>query len=133
MEEIKQKLLDMQQAIIDDIELDRDQSASVITGDIGDEFDRAAEDRSRELYQLLCERDQLKLKRIKHALASIEAKNYGSCQECGDKISKKRLMALPFTELCIDCANEEERIRGVERIPSDVSVENYSGSDRGEL
>ena len=133
MEEIKKKLLDMQQAIIDDIELDRDQSAASITGDIGDEFDRAAEDRSRELYQLLCERDQQKLKKIKLALDSIETKNYGVYHECGDKISKKRLMALPFTELCIVCKNEEERLKGIERIPSEVSTENYTGSDRGEL
>ena len=123
----------MQQAIIDDIELDRDKSASAITGDIGDEIDHANEDRNRELYQLLCERDQQKLKRIKLALASIENKSYGTCHECGEKISKKRLMALPFTELCIDCKNEEERLKGIERIPSNVSVDNYSGSDRGEL
>ncbi|MCP4751438.1 MAG: TraR/DksA family transcriptional regulator [Proteobacteria bacterium] len=132
MEEIKTQLLEMQKAIIDDIELDRTESASAVTDDIGDDVDRAIEERSRELYQLLCERDQQKLKQIRHALDSIEANTYGVCDDCGEKIGRKRLMALPFTKLCIDCKNEEERTKGVEKIP-DAPNSSYSGPDNSDV
>lgn len=127
MDEIKAKLLEMQQAIIDDIESDRTKSATAVTDDIGDDIDHANEERNRELYQLLCERDQQKLKQIKAALDSIDAKTYGVCEDCGEKISKPRLLALPFTKLCIDCKNEEERTKGVDRTASEES-RNYAES-----
>lgn len=112
MKEIKEKLLEMQRSIIEEIELDRDKSAKAITDDIGDDIDHAAEERYRELYQLLCERDQRKLEEIKQALQKIEREEYGICEECGSRIGKPRLIALPFTQLCIDCKNEEERTTG---------------------
>lgn len=132
MEEIKQKLLEMQKAILEDLETDRDRSKTAISGDIGDEIDYANEDRNRELYQLLCERDQQKLDQIHQALDAIEAKKYGICEECGEKIAKKRLIALPFTKLCIDCKNEEERMKGVNRANVEYTT-SFSGSDTGEL
>lgn len=131
MKEIKEKLLEMQQAILDDLEIDKDRSKTAISGDIGDEIDYATEDRNRELYQLLCERDQIKLEQIRQALEAIEAKTYGICEECGERINKKRLIALPFTKLCVDCKNEEERTKGVSRVPEVTKI--YSGSDTGEL
>jgi DnaK suppressor protein len=83
------------------------------------------------LYQLLHERDQNKLKQIHQALDAIEAKTYGVCEDCGEKIGKKRLIALPFTKLCVDCKNEEERTKGISRATSDIS--SFTGSDTGEL
>ncbi|MBU3916889.1 TraR/DksA family transcriptional regulator [bacterium] len=131
MDEIKEKLLEMQQAIINDIEIDRVKSVSAISGDIGDDIDHANEDRNRELYQILCERDQIKLKRIRHALEAIENSSYGVCEECGEKIGKKRLMALPFTELCVDCKSEEERTKGVSKLPE--AITDFSSSDNDDL
>lgn len=112
MKEIKEMLQEMQQSIIDEIEKDRQYSDNAITHDIGDDIDHASEERDRELYQLLGERDRKKLEQIASAIERIDDKTYGECEECGAKISKKRLMALPFTDLCIDCKNEQERTRG---------------------
>lgn len=118
MKEIKDLLLKMQQEIVDEIEEDRNKSESAVTRDIGDSIDYANEERSRELYQLLCERDLKKLDQIKDALQRIDDDDYGVCESCGEEIAKKRLMALPFTRLCIECKNEEERTTG-----SDVSID----------
>ncbi len=112
MDKIQEKLLEMQKTIIDAIELDRNKSASAITDDIGDNVDHANEERYRELYQLLCERDQRKLEEIKQALERIENETYGVCEECGNNIRKARLTALPFTRMCIECKSEEERTSG---------------------
>ena len=128
MDDIKQKLLEMQEAIINNIEQERDKSVSAISGDIGDEIDHANEDRNRELYQLLCERDQKKLEQIQYALESIRNETYGICEDCGEKINRKRLIALPFAKMCIDCKSEEERTKGIGVHTRD---ENYSSSDKG--
>ncbi|MBU2512187.1 TraR/DksA family transcriptional regulator [bacterium] len=131
MEEIKQKLLEMQKAILTDLEIGRDKSITAISGDIGDDIDHANEDRNRELYQLLCERDQDKLMQIYQALEAIDKNTYGVCEDCGEKIGKKRLIALPFTKLCIDCKSEQERTKGISRIPEKTA--SFTGSDTGEL
>jgi DnaK suppressor protein len=112
MEDIKTRLLEMQSIILNEIEVDRNQSNSAITDDIGDDIDHANEERYRELYQLMCERDQNKLEQIKHAIERIDDESYGHCEECEEKISKARLIALPFTRLCINCKTEEERLTG---------------------
>ncbi len=131
MEDVKQKLLEMQETILNDLATDRDRSKNAISGDIGDEIDHANEDRSRELYQLLCERDQQKLKQIREALEAIDHDTYGICDDCGDEIGKKRLFALPFTKLCIECKSEEERTKGISKTSDAAS--SFSGSDLGEL
>ena len=133
MKEIKGMLLEMQQKIIDEIELERTQSASAITHDIGDSIDLASEERDRELYQLLCERDRKKLEHIRSALERIEDDNYGACEDCGADISKKRLMAMPFTELCIDCKNEQERTRGRETLNLDSPSGKFMDSNEDDL
>jgi DnaK suppressor protein len=43
---------------------------------------------------------------IDEALRRIEKCEYGICQMCGQKISKKRLNAVPWTPYCI---NDQEK------------------------
>ena len=42
---------------------------------------------------------------IRAALKRIKGGEYGECHNCGKKIGAKRLAALPFAVLCIDCAS----------------------------
>jgi len=132
MKDIKVMLLDMQQKIVDEIELERTQSASAITHDIGDSIDLASEERDRELYQLLCERDRQKLVHIRQALVRIEDDNYGECEECGEPIAKKRLMAMPLAEMCVACKNEQERTHGRETLHLDNSDDKLMDAKEGE-
>jgi RNA polymerase-binding protein DksA len=48
---------------------------------------------------------------INLALEKIDAGKYGLCENCSAKISRKRLTALPFARLCMDCKQEEEKQR----------------------
>jgi RNA polymerase-binding protein DksA len=52
--------------------------------------------------------EQSVLYRVDEALKRIEDRSYGSCLQCGKAISKKRLAAVPHTELCIDCQKKNE-------------------------
>jgi DnaK suppressor protein len=45
---------------------------------------------------------------IDEALKRVEDGTYGSCTQCGKQIPKKRLAALPHTELCIACQSKSE-------------------------
>jgi RNA polymerase-binding transcription factor DksA len=45
---------------------------------------------------------------VQQALGRIRARTYGTCEECGGVIAKKRLEAIPFAPLCIRCAEKLE-------------------------
>lgn len=44
---------------------------------------------------------------IDQALKRIEDGHYGLCQSCGESINEKRLEAVPYTALCIKCAEQQ--------------------------
>jgi len=48
------------------------------------------------------------LELVEEALGRIRARTYGTCEECGGVIAKKRLEAIPFAPLCIRCAEALE-------------------------
>lgn len=68
--------------------------------------DQAIERENDEVVDTLGENIREELKLIDDAIARIQNGSYGTCSECGQKISKDRLKALPYTGLCIDCASE---------------------------
>ena len=49
------------------------------------------------------------LGKIEAALERIEEGTYGVCEECGVKIPKKRLNAVPFAVMCVRCASQYEQ------------------------
>lgn len=44
------------------------------------------------------------VQQIDKALLSIKENAYGTCQKCGNPIAEKRLEAVPYVTLCIECA-----------------------------
>jgi len=49
------------------------------------------------------------LEAIESALERIEDSAYGRCVDCGGVIPKTRLNAIPYTPLCIKCAEAQEQ------------------------
>ncbi len=72
-----------------------------------------SDEREKETYML--ERELRNLKNIDNALKRIYDKSYGICNYCGDEISSSRLKAIPYTEFCINCKRNEERINNNHR------------------
>lgn len=56
----------------------------------------------------LMESDSGTLDRIESALERVEDGTYGTCEECGAKIPKTRLNAIPYATMCVKCASEYE-------------------------
>jgi len=57
----------------------------------------------------LMESEEATLENIEAALERIEDGTYGLCEECGVKIPRKRLDAIPYTSMCVKCASQLER------------------------
>ncbi len=60
-------------------------------------------------YDRLDENGRRTIEQIDIAVNNILTGDFGICENCGDEISLKRLEALPWTRLCIDCAGDLER------------------------
>ena len=110
MEEIKRLLLEEKAALLENIR-EKTGNQNKLQNDIGDAIDSSVEEQDRELDLLLQDRDQARLKGIENALQRMESDDLGYCDECGENISKKRLMAVPLTSMCINCQSIEERNR----------------------
>jgi len=57
----------------------------------------------------LMESDEDMLGRIEVSLERLEDGTYGQCEECGVRIPKARLNAIPYATLCIKCASDLEQ------------------------
>lgn len=57
----------------------------------------------------LMQSDEGTLGQIEASLERIEEGTYGQCEECGLKIPKTRLNAIPYTALCVKCASQQEQ------------------------
>lgn len=49
------------------------------------------------------------LGQIEASLERIEDGTYGQCEECGSRIPKTRLNAIPYAILCVKCAQQQEQ------------------------
>lgn len=49
------------------------------------------------------------LDQIEVALERIEDGTYGHCEECGGRIPKQRLNAIPYATMCVKCASQSEQ------------------------
>ena len=72
--------------------------------------DRASRESDRNFELRIRDRERKLIKKMKEALARIDAGTFGICEVCGEEISEKRLMARPVTTLCIDCKKAQEKI-----------------------
>jgi DnaK suppressor protein len=107
---IIKKLEKMKKEILSEMRQNVDLIRDDLQPEIGDSYDSASKERDRELNLLLMGREKEKLNMIDEALTRIEEGTYGICEECGEAIPLKRLLALPFTQLCIECKNEMEKL-----------------------
>jgi len=78
--------------------------------DLPDEMDLASSEYLQSFTFRLRGREKSFLDKITKALAKIEDGSFGTCEECSEEISVKRLEARPETTLCIKCKEDQERM-----------------------
>jgi RNA polymerase-binding protein DksA len=116
LEEFKKLLLDKKSAILSSI---KNRESDLIksskreeSGELSSLPQHLAEMGSQEYDKgftfVMLEVLSKELKNIETALEKIQKGTYGICDNCGNKIAKERLMALPSTNLCLNCKMLEE-------------------------
>jgi len=70
--------------------------------------DQASDDYERDFSLERATAEQKILYFIDEAMKRIDDGTYGNCLSCGKQIAKRRLMALPYSELCIECQKKKE-------------------------
>jgi DnaK suppressor protein len=73
----------------------------------GDVIDQASADWEAELEIRLRRTDGRLLRAIEEALTRLREGTFGACQQCGQRISKALLEAVPWTRLCRDCKEQQ--------------------------
>jgi DnaK suppressor protein len=74
-----------------------------------DSIDESMEEEIFSTEMRLHDREKFLLNKVTKQLARLEANEIDVCEECGESISFRRLMARPVTTLCIDCKEQAER------------------------
>lgn len=74
----------------------------------------------------LRDREQKLLNKIQKTIRRLDEGTLDECEDCGDPIGFKRLMARPVTTLCIHCKEEREELERREA-SDDVEIKRFPG------
>jgi DnaK suppressor protein len=74
-----------------------------------DSIDESMEEEIFSTEMCLHDREKFLLNKVTKQIARLESNEIDVCEECGESISFRRLMARPVTTLCIDCKEQSER------------------------
>jgi DnaK suppressor protein len=71
--------------------------------------DMGTDNFEQEFTLSLMQSEEGTLGQIEGALERIEDGTYGACEECGTRIPKARLSAIPYATFCVRCASQQEQ------------------------
>jgi YteA family regulatory protein len=98
------------------------QSTRELSGYDNHPADQGSETFEREKDLALRRNAQFILGKIEDALKNMDEGSYGFCERCGGEIYYQRLLALPYTTLCLSCKEEEEKFLDPYRRPIEEEV-----------
>jgi len=110
-EELKPVLEALRADLLENVEHLKDTLALDGTGYTNHQADDATQvfDQAKDLAIRTSSEKRLRL--VEDALAKFEAGTYGRCDNCGQEIDLARLEAIPYTPLCLNCAEAREYLR----------------------
>jgi len=74
-----------------------------------DSIDESMEEELFSTEMRLHDREKFLLGKINKQFVRLEQGNIDVCEDCGESISFRRLLARPVTTLCIDCKEQSEK------------------------
>ncbi len=113
IERFKQALLDNRRELIEDLMITNENFSNLDHVKVGDLVDQASNFYEKELLIGLSTSEKETLAAIDQALEKINNETFGQCEACGDTIDEKRLEAIPYTPLCVQCkkSNSSNKVR----------------------
>ena len=112
MNPIRDKLKKLKSDVLRSIISENDDMKNIFAGTgVKDIADIASEDLDTHMIDAIGSKDKIRLQSIEAALVRLENGKFGICVSCGRKISEKRIQALPYAVMCINCQSRSERLK----------------------
>lgn len=111
LEFFRLKLLDQEQEILDNAKKTTQAFQEQDTNYIADPSDRATIEEEYALELRSRDRERKLLQKIRKALHLIETREYGFCEDTGEPIGIKRLLARPTATLSIEAQERRETMQ----------------------
>ena len=109
-EKMELSLLELKSEIVENLVASNKDFKEIVEGmDPKDLADIASDDIDRKMIEALGSQELNRLKLIDSALTRIKQGKYGICIKCDKRIPQKRLEAIPYALMCVECKSEEER------------------------
>lgn len=116
LKEYKERLLALRARMSGDVDHLRETSLRTSRSESNGDLSRmpihmadiGSDNYEQEFSLSLIENGGVALDKIQASLERIADGTYGTCEECGGKIPKTRLNAIPYATLCVKCASQQE-------------------------
>lgn len=105
----EQKLLQLREGLTRNYQGAAEDSKSDLDDGTQDYIDFATRSYTKEFLLSLSNLERQQLQNVEGALRRVHTEDFGLCAACGEEISRKRLAAAPWVDLCIKCQEEQER------------------------
>jgi DnaK suppressor protein len=109
MEKYRRLLEHKKNGLSNELAKTRDAEEETTEESTQDIADKAVSSYTREFLYSLSDSDRNTVLQIEQALERIQEGNYGLCQNCGQLMSEKRLVAVPWAPHCVDCQELAEK------------------------
>lgn len=104
--EIRKNLVDQKSKLMAEAEATlNDLPDEVNYPDLGDQ---ASAESDRNFMLKLRSRESKLIKKIDETIERIDHNDYGICEDCGEEIDARRLLARPVATYCIECKTRQE-------------------------
>jgi DnaK suppressor protein len=107
-EEFRKELADKKEAIIQKLSGFINESKEMESNVAQDLVDKAETSYTKEFLLSLSDAERSQLLLIDEAMKRLQRDEFGVCQMCGKDIGRKRIQAIPWTPLCIECQEKTE-------------------------
>jgi len=107
-DDFRKMLLAKKETILRKLNDSINESKEMETNVAQDVVDKAETSYTKEFLLSLSDADREQLLLIDEALKRLQRDEFGICQLCHQEIGRKRIEAIPWTPLCINCQEKAE-------------------------
>ena len=109
LEQYKKKLEEKRRELSEAYTKNRHYGRESDEGGTQDLADKASSSYTKEFLYSLSNTERSILEEVERSIRRMDQGEYGTCMECGEKISKKRLDAVPWARFCVPCQERVEQ------------------------
>jgi DnaK suppressor protein len=106
---VREALLAKRAETLSLLERASDYSKKRLREDAEDIVDQATDSQARDVVHALSSAEGHMIRSIDGALERLEDGDYGTCLSCQESIQSRRLLAVPWATLCVECQELQEQ------------------------